>query len=216
MSDIPDKPKTVEIRRVDVNQSLPKDYNLIERETIEGLKKPKALSLKSGGLVAQFEVPPGWEKLRVLSRTFSKCRLENDGDVELQIGDIGLPVAPGDLSRMKKLFDSKNLTLSSSDVAFLQQAINYGSTMPIIVKSARVHDMSCSERVIDFVGRYNFRDGKNRSLRCFLVDVDGTTRFLEPITYLAPPNLFNKYMPQAEKIFNSIVTFSECPPFRNR
>lgn len=214
MSDLPDKPQTVEIRQVGTNLSLPKGYDLIDQKSIHGEKMPSALLLR-GGLVAQFDVPAGWEKRRDLQRHFFACGLKSNGNVELRIGSRGLPVAPRDISHMKKLFDSKNLTLSGEDVAFLQKAIDYGSDMPIIVQSARVHDMRF-ERVVDFVGRYNFPDGKNRSLRCCLIDVDGTTRFLEPIAYEAPPNLFNKYMPQAEKIFNSMVTFSECPPFRNR
>lgn len=214
MSDLPDKPKIVEIRRVDANQSLPKGYDLIDQGTVDGVKKPKALALPSG-FVAHFDVPPGWQKDRdPFNRTFSSCVPTNELHVGMKIEDIGLPVAPEDVPHMKKLFNSKNLTLSSTDLVFLQKAINYGSTQRIIVQSARVHDIGRGERVIDFIGRYNYPNTTNYCLRCCLLDIDWTSRFLEPITFTAPPDRFNKYMPQVDKIFASMVTVSQYPPYR--
>lgn len=86
--------------------------------------------------------------------------------------------------------------------------------MPILIQSGRVHDIGRGERVIDFIGRYNYPNTTNSSLRCCLLDIDGTARFLEPIKYEAPPDLFNKYMPQVDKIFASMVTVSQYPPYR--
>lgn len=214
MSDLPDKTKTVEIRQVDANQSLPKGYELLDLGPVNGIQKPKVLEL-DGGFVAHFEVPGGWEKVRNPDRTFSKCRLENNGDVKIRIGDLGIPLAAADCSRMRKFFRSPDQTLSSTDIVFLQQAINYGSLDPILVQSARVHDLN-GERVVDFIGRFNWPNEINSSVKCCLLDVDGTTRFVVPITYEAPPAVFNKFLPQAEQIFKSMVFETEHPPFRNR
>jgi hypothetical protein len=104
MSDIPEKPKTAEIRRVDANQSLPKGYDLLDLGPVNGINKPKVLLL-TGGFVSHFDVPAGWEKPQdPFDRTFSKCYLKNNCDVEVRIGDVGIPIAAADCSRMHKLF----------------------------------------------------------------------------------------------------------------
>jgi hypothetical protein len=215
MSDLPEKPKTVEVRRVTAHQSLPKDYFLVDLPPVNGITKPKALDL-GGGFVAHFDVPPGWEKNRdPVDRRFKECHWEHDCNVEVQISDLGIPIAAADTSHMKKLFGRINLTLDSADIAFLQQALNYGSRNPIIVQAAQVHDLN-GERVVDFVGRYNYPNTANSSVRCCLLDVDGTSRFVAPVTFSAPPAVFNKFLPQADQIFKSMVFLTEHRPFRNR
>jgi hypothetical protein len=134
MSDLPDKPKSLEIRQINADSSLPKGYDLLDLGPVNGIQRPKVLRL-DGGFVAHFEVPAGWRKQQNFERSYSGCYLESNNDVELRIGEFGIPLAAAHCSQIKKLFFSPDQILSSADIASLQQALSYGALRRLLLKA---------------------------------------------------------------------------------
>lgn len=208
MSDIPNKQPIAEVRHVHpidparaykFTDQPPDPYNAAN-------KKPQGLTLGEGR-ISHIEVPKGWKARYDLKvRTFEEATPNEPDNVLIYVHYIGIPIGIKNENQFSKIMLSRPRTLTPQELIWFEQLLNEQTTDHVKLTGAKVVDL-IGNTVLLVRGQVNESHNQSTKFLRMYSQIDQTVHFVQEIGYQAKPELFEKFLPDAERCFKTIVWF---------
>lgn len=204
MTDMPEKPRTVEVRQF---QEIAYQPKTIDQEWDEGKTGPKGLDI-GNGIVRHLEVPEHWHKHYGPKRDLDGCR-RDDADLEIDFWPTAVPIGSGRHSaQFREMMSAPPHKLASEDIEWLQEMLNKQEPMAEGMTSAQTYDID-GRRVLETTGLS--LDKRTAYVHIYVV-LPRHESYLQKLIYMGKPEPIQKYKAEADQIFRSIQWLDKLGP----
>lgn len=164
-------------------------------------------TLQSGvtdcGAIRSLEVPPDWSLGTYRQEAYGYVISWNppdNSDVSLNVSYYGHPLAESDALTLQNVLSNEH-TLSQSEIRSLRAALREVSSADVFtIKTAVVRCVS-SVPILEVSGSYREQPVDITTIR---INSSGDGRIVQEISYRAPRDLYERYLPAARAALSSL------------